>query len=101
MAKKLSVHTIANEIHFEKGSNMELNKKTVDNLLRLDDRALQQKVKDIAVATGVDARKAENATKDVRKIRRKLENITDADIRRAIDALGEENVNEIMRQLRK
>ena len=80
---------------------MELNKKTVDNLLRLDDRALQQKVKDIAVATGVDARKADNATKDVRKIRRKLENITDADIRRAIDALGEENVNEIMRQLRK
>ncbi len=80
---------------------MELNKKTVDNLLKLDDHTLQQKVRDIAVATGVDVRKADSATKDVRKIRRKLENITDSDIRRAIDTLGEDNVNEIMRQLRK
>lgn len=73
---------------------MELNRKTVDELLGLDDNALREKAEKVARATGVSGN-----LPDVSKIRAMLSGIGDEDIRRLVSMLGKERTEQMIREI--
>ena len=73
---------------------MELNRKTVDELLGLDDNALREKAEKVARAAGMSGN-----LPDVSKIRAMLSGIGDEDIRRLVSMLGKERTEQMIREL--
>jgi hypothetical protein len=73
---------------------MELNRKTVDELLGLDDNALREKAEKVARAAGVSGN-----LPDVSKIRAMLSGIGDEDIRRLVSMLGKERTEQMIREI--
>lgn len=73
---------------------MELNRKTVDELLGLDDNALREKAEKVARAAGMSGN-----LPDVSKIRAILSGIGDEDIRRLVSMLGKERTEQMIREI--
>ena len=73
---------------------MELNRKTVDELLGLDDNALREKAEKVARAAGMSGN-----LPDVSKIRAMLSCIGDEDIRRLVSMLGKERTEQMIREI--
>lgn len=73
---------------------MELNRKTVDELLGLDDNALREKAEKVARAAGISGN-----LPDVSKIRAMLSGIGDEDIRRLVSMLGKERTEQMIREI--
>ena len=73
---------------------MELNRKTVDELLGLDDNALREKAEKVARAAGMSGN-----LPDVSKIRAMLSGIGDEDIRRLVSMLGKERTEQRIREI--
>ncbi|CCZ21132.1 MAG TPA: hypothetical protein DD628_03175 [Clostridiales bacterium] len=73
---------------------MELNRKTVDELLGLDDNALREKAEKVARAAGMSGN-----LPDVSKIRAMLSGIGDEDIRRLVSMLGKERTEQMIREI--
>ena len=73
---------------------MELNRKTVDELLGLDDNALREKAEKVARAAGMSGN-----LPDVSKIRAMLSGIGDEDIYRLVSMLGKERTEQMIREI--
>ncbi len=73
---------------------MELNRKTVDEMLGLDDNALREKAEKVARAAGMSGN-----LPDVSKIRAMLSGIGDEDIRRLVSMLGKERTEQMIREI--
>ena len=73
---------------------MELNRKTVDELLGFDDNALREKAEKVARAAGMSGN-----LPDVSKIRAMLSGIGDEDIRRLVSMLGKERTEQMIREI--
>lgn len=73
---------------------MELNRKTVDGLLSLDDNTLREKAEKVARAAGMSGN-----LPDVSKIRAMLSSIGDEDIRRLVSMLGKERTEQMIREI--
>lgn len=73
---------------------MELNRKTVDKLLSLDDDALREKAEKVAYAAGINGK-----LPDVSKIRAMLSGISEEDIRKLVSALGKERTEQMIRDI--
>ena len=73
---------------------MELNRKTVDELLGLDDNALREKAEKVARAAGMSGN-----LPDVSKIRAMLSGIGDEDSRRLGSMLGKERTEQMVREI--
>ena len=73
---------------------MELNRKTVVELLGLDDNALREKAEKVARAAGMSGN-----LPDVSKIRAMLSGIGDEDIRRLVSMLGKERTEQMIREI--
>lgn len=73
---------------------MELNRKTVDELLGLDDNALREKAEKVARAAGMSGN-----LPDVSRIRAMLSGIGDEDIRRLVSMLGKERTEQMIREI--
>ena len=73
---------------------MELNRKTVDELLGLDDNALREQADKVARAAGMSGN-----LPDVSKIRAMLSGIGDEDIRRLVSMLGKERTEQMIREI--
>lgn len=73
---------------------MELNRKTVDELLGLDDNALREKAEKVARAAGMSGN-----LPDVSKIRAMLSGIGDEDIRRLVSMIGKERTEQMIREI--
>lgn len=73
---------------------MELNRKTVDELLGLEDNALREKAEKVARAAGMSGN-----LPDVSKIRAMLSGIGDEDIRRLVSMLGKERTEQMIREI--
>ena len=80
---------------------MEFDKNTINLFLSLDDDSLRQKIQAMLIASGADAHHAERATRDVKKMRRKLEEVSETDIRKLIDRLGPDVIQQISDQIKK
>ncbi len=75
---------------------MELNRKTVDELLALDDNALREKAEKVARAAGMGGN-----LPDVSKIRAMLSGVSDEDIYRLVSALGKERTEQMIREIQR
>lgn len=73
---------------------MELNRKTVYELLGLDDNALREKAEKVARAAGMSGN-----LPDVSKIRAMLSGISDEDIYRLVSMLGKERTEQMIREI--
>lgn len=73
---------------------MELNRKTVDELLGLDDNTLREKAEKVARAAGMSGN-----LPDVSKIRAMLSGISDEDIYRLVSMLGKERTEQMIREI--
>ncbi len=73
---------------------MELNRKTVDGLLSLDDNSLREKAEKVARAAGMSGN-----LPDVSKIRAMLSGISDEDIYRLVSMLGKERTEQMIREI--
>lgn len=73
---------------------MELNRKTVDELLALDDNALREKAEKVARAAGMSGN-----LPDISKIRAMLSGVSDEDIYRLVSALGKERTEQMIREI--
>ncbi len=71
-----------------------------DAVLALDNEQLKQAVHDLAVASGIDARKAEQISRDPDKLRRKLASVTERDIEKMLASLTPEQYAAIAVQLK-
>ncbi len=73
---------------------MELNRKTVDGLLSLDDNTLREKAEKVARAAGMSGN-----LPDVSKIRAMLSGISDKDICSLVSMLGKERTEQMIREI--
>lgn len=74
---------------------MELNKKSLRSLTSLSDEELREKIFSAAASAGVDKSKASAYLNDMTAIKKKLNSLSDVQIKALLSALGEENVRKI------
>ena len=64
---------------------MQINRKTLDSLLNLNDRQLMSLINNLAVNNGVDLTEFQVDTSDVQSVRRALSSVSDEDIQRIVE----------------
>ena len=74
---------------------MELNRKNLQKLASLSDDELREKINSIAESAGIDSSRTSPFLKDISGIKKKLNSLSDAQIKALLSALGEENVKKI------
>ena len=74
---------------------METDKEYIRSLSSLSDEALREKIKAAAEACGIDGKRAAAGLSDMRAVRKKLDSLSDAQIKAIISAVGEENLRKI------
>ena len=74
---------------------MELNKKSLRELAALSDDELREKINAAAASCGIDRSRTSSYLKDMAGIKKKLNSLSDAQIKALVNALGEENVKKI------
>lgn len=74
---------------------MELNKKSLSKLTSLSDDELREKINSVAQSAGIDRSKTSAYLKDMTAIKKKLNSLSDGQIKALLNALGEENVRKI------
>ncbi len=74
---------------------MELNKKNLQKLTSLSDDELREKISAAAEFAGIDRSRSSPYLNDIAGIKKKLNSLSDAQIKALLHALGEENVRKI------
>ena len=74
---------------------MEINRKSLSELTALSDEQLKSKIESAARSCGVDASKAAPYLSDMAAVKKKLNSLSDAQIKALLSALGDENVRKI------
>ena len=74
---------------------MELNKKSLRELTSLSDEELKEKIAAAAESAGIDRTRTSAYLTDIAGIKKKLNSLSDAQIKALLNALGEENVRKI------
>ena len=74
---------------------MHIDKKTLDKLMSTDDAALKKQLMQIALAVGMDEKKAASFLNDMPRLKKKAENVTQSDIDKIVSALDSEKLEEI------
>lgn len=67
---------------------MEINKKSLSELLSYDDETLREKLLEIAEVIGISREDAQNMTRDMAKARALLTMVSDDDLRKFLGGLG-------------
>lgn len=75
---------------------MELDRKTLDRILSLDDRSLSELTEKIADAAGADAKKTEELLKNLDFVRNTLSEISVRDAEKLLNAAGKEKSEQIL-----
>lgn len=79
---------------------MEIDRDLLKKLSEADDETLRAAVKDIAAALGADERQTARAVQNIGRYKHKLTKMSDGDIKRAIDKVSPEKLDEIMKNLK-
>ena len=72
---------------------MKIDKKTIDNILKLDDDQLWSVIQILLKRSGYDNLKGIQRPKDMSAIRKALSNLSESDIERAMELLKRGNNN--------
>ena len=67
---------------------MEINKKSLSELLSYDDETLREKLLEIAEVIGISGEDAQSMTRDMAKARALLTMVSDDDLRKFLGGLG-------------
>ena len=79
---------------------MQLDENMLRRLAMENDAALADKIRRVAVAAGAGSAQAQRLTADMDKVRRFLGSLTPQDLQGVVQAVGEENLQEILKDLR-
>lgn len=74
---------------------MELNKKSLRELTSLSDEELKEKIAAAAESAGIDRTRTSAYLTDIAGIKKKLNSLSDTQIKALLNALGEDNVRKI------
>ena len=74
---------------------MELNKKSLRELTELSDEELREKINAAAESAGIDRSRTSAYLHDMAGIKKKLNSLSDTQIKALLNALGEDNVRKI------
>ena len=74
---------------------MEINKKSLHELTALSDKELRDKIYGAAASCGIDKSKTDAYLSDMTAVKKKLNSLSDAQIKALLSAIGEENVKRI------
>lgn len=75
---------------------MELDRRTLDKILSLDDRSLSELTEKIAQVAGADAKKTEELLKNLDFVRSTLSSITVSDAEKLLNAAGKDKSEQIL-----
>lgn len=78
---------------------MEINRKSLGELTALSDEELAEKIRSAARSCGVDASKTAPYLSDMTAVKKKLNSLSDVQIKALLSALGDENVKKIKNRL--
>ncbi len=79
---------------------MEYGKELIDQISALDDETLKNSLGSVARNMGFDPNLANMYLSDMTKIRQAVQNLTDEDLKRVQESLGEEMMNDIIQNIR-
>ena len=82
---------------------MQIDKEKLQKLLNLNDNDFKKKVTEAVNASGLDKKDMENldsALKNVKDIKKALGNIDEESLKKAINALGVEKIEELKKNLK-
>lgn len=79
---------------------MEIDDKLVQKLKNMDDETLRQAIGEIAALSGATEVQKQRAMRNIGMIRRRLTKANQNDLKKAVDSLGEENIEEAIRRLK-
>lgn len=80
---------------------IEINRDFLEQIQKLDDDTLRSAVQSIAEAAGVSKRQAQRATADIENVKKRISNMSDAELKKAVDSAGEEKAAEIIEMIKK
>ena len=83
---------------------MQIDKEKLQNLLNLNDDDFKRKITEAVISSGLDKKEKENfdkALKNVKDIKKALGNIDEESIKKAVDALGVDKIEELKKTLKK
>lgn len=89
------------EKQFDDKQNVKPDLSRKDAVLALDDEQLKQAVHTLAVASGMDARRADAMSRDPDKIRRRLSSVTERDLEKMMEQIAPEQLKALADQLKK
>lgn len=78
-----------------------IDRKFLEKLTELDDATLQNLIMTIARQNGSNEKQALRAAANVKRIRKKMSGMSDAEIQKVVESAGEEKVSEILDALDK
>ncbi|MHB1151873.1 MAG: hypothetical protein ACYCWE_05400 [Eubacteriales bacterium] len=81
-------------------NNIKIDRDFLEKVKKLDDETLRSMVKSIAEAAGVSKRQAEQATANIDRVKKRVFNMSEAEIKKAIEAAGEEKTAEIIEMIK-
>lgn len=81
--------------------NIQIDRDFLEQIKKLDDETLRSMVQSIAEAAGVSKRQAEHATANIERVKKRISNMSEAEIKKAVDAAGEEKAAEIIEIIKK
>lgn len=79
---------------------MEIDEKLLQRLKSMDDDTLRRAVGEIAALSGATESQRQRALRNIGTIRKKLTKANQNDLKKAVDSLGEENIEEAIRRLK-
>jgi hypothetical protein len=80
---------------------MDTNKELIDQIAALDDETLKNTIGSVARNMGFDPKLAAGYLSDMGKIRQAVQNLTDEDLDRVKESLGEEMMGNIIQNIRR
>ena len=89
-----------NEINETDINGIRIDRDFLEKINNLDDETLRNTVKSIAEAAGVSKRQAEHATANINRVKKRIRSMTEDDIKKAVEAAGEEKAAEIIDMIR-
>lgn len=76
---------------------MQIDKNMLDKLMNSDDEALKKQLMQIALAMGMDERKAKSVLEDLPRLKKKAEAISQNDLDKITSAIDPDKLDEIKR----
>jgi len=80
---------------------MQIDKDKLKNFLNLSDDEFRRKIADTAKASGVEDDKISQMLKDVQSVKKTIGNLNEADIVNAINSIGSEKLESLVKNIQK